>query len=264
MASLATLLRQAEPTADAVTLELTPDWMQGRTAFGGWQSALALKAMRQQVDAALPLRSLQSNFIAPVPPGPVRARAELLRRGKSAAQVEARIEVCGAVAFTALGIFGEPRASAVRLAPRARHDLPPPELLPDQPYLPGVSPAFLGHFDMRWARGAAPFSAAADGDACLYLRFRDQSAKDEFDLVALADAVPPSAYAMFPQPAPVSSMNWTVEVIRPPQPEDAQGWWLFDASTTAAGEGYCWESVSIWSPGGELAAMSRQCVALFA
>ena len=37
------------------------------------------------------LRSLQVTFLAPVPGGPVRARANILRSGKSATHVEARI-----------------------------------------------------------------------------------------------------------------------------------------------------------------------------
>ncbi|MBK6638597.1 MAG: thioesterase family protein [Rhodocyclaceae bacterium] len=54
---------------DTASLELSPDWLQGRTAYGGWQAALGLRAMERVRGDAVPLRSLQVNFIAPVPPG---------------------------------------------------------------------------------------------------------------------------------------------------------------------------------------------------
>ena len=48
------------------TATVPEDWMQGRSIFGGLQSALALRAMRGLVPAELPLRILQTTFIAPV------------------------------------------------------------------------------------------------------------------------------------------------------------------------------------------------------
>lgn len=75
-------LADLQIVGNAVTLELTQDWLQGRSGYGGWQAALAVKAMRALLGDELPLRSLQVNFIAPVPAGRVTAYAELLRRGK--------------------------------------------------------------------------------------------------------------------------------------------------------------------------------------
>ncbi|MFX8766440.1 acyl-CoA thioesterase domain-containing protein, partial [Acinetobacter baumannii] len=43
------------------------DWTQGRSLFGGLQVVLALRAMRTLVPAGVPLRTLQTAFIAPVP-----------------------------------------------------------------------------------------------------------------------------------------------------------------------------------------------------
>ena len=66
---------------------VSEDWLQGRSAFGGLQAALALRAMRERVPVDMPLRSLQVTFIAPVPAGPVSIRAQRLRAGRSAIQV---------------------------------------------------------------------------------------------------------------------------------------------------------------------------------
>lgn len=256
------LLQSLDADATSATLELTPDWLQGRTAYGGWQAGLALLAMRRVVGEAIPLRSLQANFIAPVPPGRITARAELLRQGKSAAQLEARILVDGQTAFSALGIFGRPRASTIAERPQAP-PAPPPDGLPDLPHIPGVIPEFQRHFAMRWARGGLPFSGTAHGDATIYVRFADEPMASETHFVCAADAIPPSAIAMYTTPAPISSMNWTLEMVRPLGDAMRDDWLRFDACLSAAGEGYGFETVSIWSADGELVALSRQCVALF-
>src|SRR5579864_204174 len=73
------------------TAQVTEDWMQGRSVFGGLQAALTVRAMRASVPREIPLRVLQMVFVAPVGPGPVDVRAGVLRAGKSATHVEARI-----------------------------------------------------------------------------------------------------------------------------------------------------------------------------
>jgi acyl-CoA thioesterase len=257
------LLHTARVDRDSVTLELTPDWLQGRTAFGGWQAALAVRAMRQVIGEDIPLRSLQANFIAPVLPGPVSARAELLRQGKSAAQLEARILIGDQVAFTALGIFGAARASAIIERPLAPACALAPNDLKDLPYIEGVVPVFTKHFKMRWASGGHPFSGAVNGDAQIYVRFCDEDLVSEAHLVNIADAIPPSAIAMLKTPVAISSMNWTLEFVTPLDDAMRNGWLRFDASLTASRDGYGWENVSIWSEAGELIALSRQCIAVF-
>jgi acyl-CoA thioesterase len=257
------LLRTIHVDGDSLTLELTPDWLQGRTAFGGWQAALAVRAMRQVIGEVIPLRSLQANFIAPVLPGPVSARAELLRQGKSAAQLEARILIGDQVAFTALGIFGAARTSAIVERPVAPPCAMPADALTDLPFVEGVVPVFTKHFKMRWASGGHPFSGAAHGNAQIYVRFRDEDLVSEAHLVNIADAIPPSAIAMLKTPVAISSMNWTLEFVTPLDEAARKGWLRFDASLTASSDGYGWENVSIWSEAGDLIALSRQCIAVF-
>jgi acyl-coenzyme A thioesterase PaaI-like protein len=63
----------------ALDFVVSDDWLQGRSAFGGLQAAFGVAAMRRMLPVALPLRTLQVTFVAPVPPGPVRAQAQLLR-----------------------------------------------------------------------------------------------------------------------------------------------------------------------------------------
>lgn len=257
------LIETLQVDADGVSLMLTPDWLQGRTAYGGWQAALAVLAMRQLLGPEIPLRSLQSNFVAPIGVGKVTAKAALLRRGKSATQLEARILVDGQTAFIAVGIFGAPRGSQLSLAPMAPPSDRPLEDVPPRPYVDGVMPVFLQHFDTRWAKGAYPFSGAASSAAQIYARLRDETLATEAHLVMIGDVIPPSAIALFKTPIMLSSMNWTLELVTPLDAEARAGWLRFDSELTAAGNGYGWENTSIWSSKGELVALSRQCVALF-
>jgi acyl-CoA thioesterase len=257
------LLETIQLDANGVSLELTPDWLQGRTAYGGWQAALAVVAMRQLLGPGIPLRSLQSNFVGPVGVGKITARAELLRRGKSAAQLEARIVVDGQTAFTAVGIFGAPRVSQLALAPKAPASNKAFATLEPRPYVDGVMPVFLQHFDTRWAKGGYPFSGAAHSAAQIYARLREEEISTEAHLVMIGDVIPPSAIALFKSPIMLSSMNWTLELVTPLDAETRAGWLRFDSELTAAGDGYGWENTSIWSSKGELVALSRQCVALF-
>src|SRR3954469_5915828 len=116
-------------------LEVPDDWLQGRTLFGGLQAVVGLAAMRTLAPQA-PLRSLQVTFLAPVPGGPVRARARILRSGKSATHVEARIVDGDNTLALMVGVFGLPRPSAVTLRPQ-QPDMTP-EIPVELPWVPGV------------------------------------------------------------------------------------------------------------------------------
>lgn len=263
MQTYAELLSSLKTGDNAATLELTPDWLQGRTAYGGWQAALAVLAMRQILGPDVPLRSLQVNFVGPLGVGTITARAELLRRGKSASQLEARIVVDGQTVFTAVGIFGAPRPSQLGLAPSAPKANREVGSLEPRPFVDGLMPSFVRHFDTRWALGGYPFSGAEHSAAQIFARLRHESIASEAHLVMMCDVIPPSAIAMFKTPAMISSMNWTLEMVTPLSAESANGWLRFDAEMTAAGDGYAWENTSIWGSSGELIALSRQCVAVF-
>lgn len=257
------LLARTELGPDSATQELTPDWLQGRTAFGGWQAALAVQAMRQAVGAEAPLRTLQVNFIGPVEPGRVTATAEPLRQGRSATQAEARILSDGQLRFQSVGIFGRARDSRLQERPEAPAPIHALDGVEDVPYLEGISPAFTQHFRMRWADGGLPFSGARHGNAQIHVKFRDSGLDTEAHVIALADAIPPTAICMLEERTMISSMNWTLELIAPEAAIGRDVWVRFDAELTAARDGYGWQNASLWTETGELVALSRQCVAIF-
>lgn len=241
---------------------LTDGWLQGRTAYGGWQAALGLAAMRTLVPEDAALRSLQVNFIAPVPVGTVEARATLLRTGRSASQAEARIDVDGQVAMTAVGIFGKARPSALEQVLEASQ-APAPEDCAELPRFADFAPAFTRNMHIRWAGGYPPYSGAPRGEMSLWARFREQGIADEVAFVGLADTIPPSPLPRFQSPVAASSMNWTLEILRSLTGEEREGWLRFDSVLHAAREGYGWQTATLSTERGGPVALSRQCVAVF-
>ena len=133
------LMSRVESTPGEARVSVPEDWLQGRTLFGGLQSAIALKAMRS-LGIEAPLRSLQTIFVGPVGGGMVQARARVLRSGKNTTHVEARIVEGDQTLCLVVGVFGVARDSAINVpmrqpavTPRRVVDLmmPPAELVRD-------------------------------------------------------------------------------------------------------------------------------------
>lgn len=244
-------------------LSVPDDWLQGRTVFGGLQAALAVRAMRQLVASEFLLRSVQSTFVGPVLAGPVSVQATVLRRGKSTQHLRAEVLVEGRPCFTALGIFGGARDTVFTSLPSVPPAVKPPEQLTSLSFMPGVTPAFTQHVEMRWAKGLPPFSGVTDPNAQIYVRHRDDAAMSEAHLVAACDIIPPPVLSAMKAPTPGSSMNWQLELLADPACLRGDDWLRFDAEMTAAHSGYSWQTAKIWSGQGELVAISHQCVAVF-
>ena len=255
------LLAAARCEPGRATLALTEDWMQGRSAFGGLQSALALRAMRTLVAAELPLRTLQTTFVAPAPAGETVATARMLRSGKSAHQVEATIARDGDVLALVVGVFGSARASRVShvpAMPRLSHPVDRP-----LPHLPEVLPRFLQHFDARWVEGDLPFSGSSATRSTVELGLRDEGPADESHVVALADFIPPVALSWMPGPTPGSSVTWMLELLLDRFDHLPLQGWRVDAELVAARDGYTSQSTTIWTPHGQAAALSHQSMVVF-
>lgn len=253
----------AAVTAAQTQVEVAADWLQGRTIFGGLQVALALRALEQALDAAIPLRTLQTTFIAPVPAGPVGIHAQILRRGRSAVQGEARlINAAGETLCLVMAVFGQPRASSLSRRPAAP-TAPPAAGLRDVPYLEGLTPVFTRQFAMRFARNGIPFSGVREPVSQTWLAHRDPAALSTAHLVALADVIPSPALALLKQPAAASSLTWALDLLQPRVDFDPTAFWLMDAEATAAADGYISQTATLFNPDGEAAAYSRQTVTIF-
>jgi len=256
---LASVLADGE--AGSFSAETSEDWGQGRTLFGGVQALLAVRAMRCLVPDAPPLWSLQSTFVAPIAPGRVRLQAQVLRQGRSALQIEARLMDVEQTAMVAVGVFGEARDSTVRVEPPPSR--PVPQEGTELPFIPGVTPNFTQHYAYRWADGGLPFTGSTEPGTRIHLRQRDDGFIDEAQLIALADSVPPPALSLLDKPTPASTLSWSLEFVRHLPPQPAEHWWRMDAGIVAARDGYSSQDAHLFGPDGQLVALSRQVVAVF-
>jgi acyl-coenzyme A thioesterase PaaI-like protein len=254
------LVSRIQAGEGASMLDVPEDWLQGRTLFGGLQAVVGLAAMRSLAPAA-PLRSLQMTFLAPVPGGPVHARARILRSGKSATHVEARIvDGDNTLAFM-VGVFGLPRPSAVTLRPLQ------PDVTPENPFemrwLPGVTPNFTQHFKARWIAGGPPWSGIERPDNVIEVAMRDQGSATESHVLAMADFIPPVALSYLKRPVAAASLTWMLELLGEDVSSLPLDGWRIDAMMTAAHSGYINQSLMLWGPGGVPVALGRQTMVVF-
>jgi acyl-CoA thioesterase len=265
------LAAQRHRAGTVTSFTVGEDWLQGRTCYGGLIAALAVVAMRDHAGAAWPasvgLRALQTCFVAPVRPGRVDIGVTVLRQGRHVCQVQAQVAQQGEVAAVLLGIFGADRPSGLRArVPQRPAPLHEAEALPRPPPRPHGAPAFLEHFDLRWAEGAVPFSGGEGHTSCIHMRLKPDEASSvdaELQTVLLADLSPTPVIGQLRAPAANSSVTWALE-LRPVEPGPPHGWWRADNESVMVDGGYVNQSARLWAPAGQLAAYGHQVVAVFA
>ncbi len=259
------LLTQSRADGDALIFNVSEDWTQGRTAFGGLQAAMAITAMRKLVPAHIPLRVLQVTFIGPVVVGDVAVRARVLRTGKSVTHAEARLMTGNDTGCLVIGVFGSERESVLNINNTHYPELPSVDSLKNMPLFPGITPGFLQHCGLRWARSTPPFSGASEAHSGIYIRL-DEPVTSEAHMAALCDIIPTPALSMLKKVAPASSLTWTLELLRTDYAETGTepGWWLMDAEVTSGAGGYLSQTALLWDAQRRPIALSRQTVTAFA
>ena len=244
------------------TASVPDDWMQGRSVFGGLQSALALRAMRAIVSSDLPLRVLQTTFAAPVA-GRVAFRAQVLRSGKNVVYAEARIVDGESTCAIVVGVFGRARASKIEVAPAASPVLPPAEPFVPK-FVPGLTPNFVRHFKFRWLSGERLFSGSRRPPrAVIEVDMTDDTPVSEPHVVAIADSIPPLGFSMLTEPAPGSSVTWTVEMLTDRLDGLALSGWRLFADVRAGRDGYLSQFATVYGPDGAAVALSQQTMVVF-
>jgi acyl-CoA thioesterase len=259
--SLAALLASKAPEGTGFSVEVPASWTQGRTAYGGLSSALALEAARRIASDLPPLRSAQIAFIGPLG-GRIQVTASLLRRGRSSAYIQADVTGENGLGLRAIFLFMAGQSSSVDITRYPVPDVPPPGSKPlDFPA--ELRPAFTENFDYR----PAIFWQARDGtpqsDFAFWVRLRDgQGIDPHVGLLALADALPPAAMPLASRPGPTSSANWTINFMQQP-PVTTDGWWLLRSTLQNAVDGNSSQQMGIWNRDGLPVAAGMQHVALF-
>jgi acyl-CoA thioesterase len=237
-----------------------PEWLQGRTVYGGLTAALALQAVLLDFTGALPpLKSALISFVGPAT-GPLRFQTRLLRQGKSATSITADGFAGSDVCLRAEFLFAAPRPSQVR------HDYYSiPQVRRPDDYAPinagGKAPASLGNFDLRPTGTALPMSGASYPELVAWVRHEDATDVDPaIALIALADSLPPAAIATLTDMVPFSSMMWTLDLPHPAQPNV---WHLMRSTSQRARDGYSFQTMEVWDEGGALVLSGSQTVAVF-
>jgi hypothetical protein len=161
-----------------------------------------------------------------------------------------------------LGVFGTSRDSSIRILPTA------PPAANGKPiefrHMPGVTPNFTKFLPMRWLSGTPPYTNNPATRHVIEVNMQDRGPFGEAHLLAIADAPPPVALSMLKKPAAGSSMTWTMEFIAQDLSRQPLTGWRLDVEVVAARDGYTSQSVMVWTPSGELGAISRQSMVVFA
>lgn len=248
---------------DAITIPA--GWTQGRANYGGLVAALLYARMTGVLGAPRALRSATVSFVGPVATGAATVTARVLREGKSVVQMEAQLLQDGQVMAAMLASFGAARASALAVDEAPAPRFAAPEACQPWPYIAGVTPEFTQHFEFRQAQGGFPFSGADKGEMGGWMRLKEaRGGLDYADLFLLIDAWPPAVLPMVRGVAPGSTMSWTLEPIRLPAGKTASHWWQYLATTDYFHDGYGHCGARIWDDEGNLVAISRQTVVVFA
>jgi len=255
----AELLRGAEPRENGFAVTIPEDWHQGRTAYGGFSSALAFSAALQVGEGLPPLRSAQLSMIAPLY-GEVEVSARIVRRGRNATWMAAEILRDGEVGFTASFVFMGPVDSALHLNDRAAPDglIPVGEA---RPFVNERGPAFLrNHFDVRFA---LPRDGQRRPEMCWWVRARAGAGLNPMaDLLLCADGLPPGVMSLLTPATPVSTMQWQTNLLTP-EPRTRDGWWLLRSTGDYAENGCSSQRMAIWNADGEPVLAGMQSIAVF-
>ncbi|MDD0977428.1 acyl-CoA thioesterase [Pseudomonas fontis] len=260
------LLTAVRQTPQAVTIPA--DWAQGRACFGGLMAALLYEAMHAKVSPERPVRSLAITFVGPAEPlVPISFEVEILREGKAVSSLLGRAVQNGQVVTLIQGSFGAGRSSVVEVAALPALEIKPfAESGPELPYIKGVTPEFVKHLSMRWAVGGLPFSGKPERRMGGWVRLRDAAEEPvtEAHLLALVDAWPPALLPHLKSPAAASTLTWTIEFIQPVASLTTLDACRYVAEIEHARDGYGHVAASMWNAHGELLAISRQTVTVFA
>jgi acyl-CoA thioesterase len=252
------------------TITIADNWAQGRTVYGGLTAALVYQRMQQMVTAdtpneARPIRYFNLSFIGPLMVKEVMSiEVELLRAGRSASQLIARVKQNGKTCVLAQACFGVDRQSKINISGPAQTAMEKPEKANFIPQIPKVVPRFLRHFEINLQAGRLPFMGGKKDHLHGWMRFKKPPTQiNDAHLIALIDAWPCTVLQQLRLPAPASTMNWNLEFPQTATAIHPKHWLAYQAVTEHASDGYVFCDAKVWNEAGELMALSRQTVGIF-
>lgn len=257
--TIASLLEPITGEPGPARLEHASDWMQGRTLYGGASALVAYTMAIRAFTDLPPLRSAQIGFVAPVGED-LELKAEIVRQGRNVTQVRSEIHSDGKCALTAFWLFGAGRE------PNAMRGSDTPEPWPGAPLdnpraMEGQGPSFIqNNFEIR-------FGQAKDQDHGATIRrwarlTEDHGLDTVSQLVLMGDVMPPGAMRIMQRMGPISSINWSFNVLEP-EAGSTDGWYLAENASQHADAGYSSERLRMWNSEGRQMLDGLQCVAVF-
>lgn len=257
--TIASLLEPITGKPGPARLNHAADWMQGRTLYGGASALVAYTMAIRAFTDLPPLRAAQVGFVAPVGEE-IELSAEIIRQGRNVTQIRSEILSEGKVALTAFWLFGTGReANALREADA-------PEAWPGEPdenavAMKSVGPSFIqNNFEVRYGQ-----DKDADRGATIrrWARLTEHHELDPVGkLVLMGDVNPPGAMRIMQRMAPISSINWSFNVLDP-ETQSEGGWYLAENSSQHADAGYSSERLRMWDREGKQVIDGIQNVAIF-
>ncbi len=239
--------------------EVPEGWGQGRAVFGGLVVAAAAALGARATPR--PLRTIFSQLLAPLHPGPALGQRRVLREGKTATVVEVRLLQNDRLMCTCTMTFAQGIAKSPPIAGPAAPDWGAPEDHEALPYLPGLTPEFTQHLELRFAEGLPPFFGAPEAKIGGFVQFRDDArAASTERTLGLLDAWPCPTLSTLSAPAAASTVTWTAHLLAPPQ----AGLHGFRYETLATSAGFSTAVGRLWGGDGRLVAFTEQTVAVFA
>ncbi|MYX34201.1 MULTISPECIES: thioesterase family protein [unclassified Streptomyces] len=256
--------RPGEPSVyDA---ELHEGWRIGMGVNGGLLLALAGRALAGELGGGGQGHrdpfSISAYYLSTSLPGPVTARTETLRRGRTVSTGMVSLVQDGEERLRAIATYGDldghDHAGDVRTSATPPQMPPPqdcvgteaapPEFLKNSPMLERIE-LRLDPDTVGWAVGAPSGRGIVQG----WLRMPDGREPDPLMLLLAVDSLPPVSFDLgIPGWAP--TLELTAHVRARPEP----GWLRLKHSTRNFADGYMEEDAEVWDSAGRLVAQSRQ------
>ena len=248
------------------SLIVPKQWAQGRTVYGGLSACIAYKAACNAIKKQRPIRSMTCNFVGPFTAEEnFKIDTEVLREGGNVTSVQISLVQNKQVCVRAQFVFGSTRESKIVVSNEITHTMQLPKKSSFMPNIPGLTPKFLKHFDLKFIDGGKPFTGSKKDHIHGWMRFSKPSEKiTHAHLIALIDAWPPTVLQKLRLPAPGSTMTWTVNFVNPARDFSKNEWFAYQADTLQYSEGYGIATANIWDSNGNLLAISTQNVTVFA
>ena len=235
-------------------------------SFGGFVSAIALKAALLHPASLGDPIALTVNFAGPLADGELTVHARAARTNRSTQHWQMEVAQGGEVVATATAVFAVRRqtwSSTESVFPQ----VPPFDAV--QPLPPGRSTPWMGNYDMRFIRGTASAAtrpeAPRDSVTTMWIRDDPPRPLDYVSLASICDAFFPRIYVRRPDIEPFGttvSLTTYFHVDADMMAAHGDRELLGTARALQFRNGYCDQTAEIWTPAGELIAATHQ-TALF-